>query len=343
VSPPDDARRVGLKDVAALAGVSPKTVSNVVNGYVHVSQDTRARVQHALDELNYRPNVSARNLRYGRTGLIALVVPELDLPYFAELARSVIKAAEPHGWTVLIDQTDGLPEREQLALDGIRGHLLDGLIFSPIATGAEELARRRDGTPLVLLGERVSDGPLDHVAIDNVAAATEATAHLVASGRRRIAAVGVQESAVARTAHLRLSGYREALDAAGVAEDPALLVPAAAYHRSDGAQAVHRLLEDGHRPDALFCFNDLLALGALRALRERGVRVPDDVAVVGWDDIEDGRYSTPSLSTIRPDKAQIADMAVQLLAARLGIGARNPPKETVAGHELVVRESSASP
>lgn len=341
MSPPADARRVGLKDVAALAGVSPKTVSNVVNGYVHVSEDTRARVRQALEQLNYRPNVSARNLRYGRTGLIALVVPELDLPYFAELARSVIKAAEPHGWTVLIDQTDGLPEREQVALDGLRGHLLDGLIFSPIATGAEELARRRDRTPLVLLGERVSDGPLDHVAIDNVAAACEATGHLVATGRRRVAAVGVQESAVARTAHLRLRGYQDALAAAGLTPDARLLVPVSAYHRADGAQAVHRLLDDGSRPDALFCFNDLLALGALRALRERGVRVPDDIAVMGWDDIEDGRYSTPSLSTVRPDKAQIAEVAVQLLAARLGTGVDDPPQETVARHEVVVRESSA--
>lgn len=110
---------------------------------MHVSSVTRARVKAALEQLNHRPNVSARNLRYGRTGFIALVLPELDLPYFAELARSVIKAAEPHGWTVLIDQTDGLPEREQLVLAGIRGHLLDGLIFSPIATGSAGPATRR--------------------------------------------------------------------------------------------------------------------------------------------------------------------------------------------------------
>lgn len=341
MSPPPDARRIGLKDVAALAGVSPKTVSNVVNGYVHVSEDTRARVQQALDQLNYRPNVSARNLRNGRTGLIALVVPELDLPYFAELARSVIRAAEPHGWTVLIDQTDGVAAREQVALDGIGGHLLDGVIFSPIATGADELAARRDTTPLVLLGERVSDGPLDHVAIDNVAAAAAATGHLLASGRNRVAAVGVQEAVVARTARLRLRGYREALAAAGLAEDRSLLVPVEAYHRADGAGAVHQLLDAGHRPDALFCFNDLLALGALRALLERGVRVPDDVAVVGWDDIEDGRYSTPSLSTVRPDKSQIAELAVSLLASRLGAAAGGPPREEIAAFDLMVRESSA--
>ncbi|UOY03151.1 LacI family DNA-binding transcriptional regulator [Blastococcus sp. PRF04-17] len=150
--------RVSLKHVAERAGVSVKTVSNVVNGYAHITDATRARVQQAIDELHYRPNPAARNLRRGHSNVIALALPELDLPYFAELARSVIKAAEEVGWTVLIDQTDGRVEREQLVLDGIRGQLIDGLIFSPITVGAAELGRRRDTTPLVLLGERVYDG-----------------------------------------------------------------------------------------------------------------------------------------------------------------------------------------
>src|SRR5262249_36766546 len=117
-----------LRDVAARAGVSVKTVSNVVNGYLHVSTATRARVHEALDELNYRPNLSARNLRNRRSGIVALALPELDLPYFAELTRCVIKAAEAKSWTVLIDQTDGLPDRESVVLQGIRDQLIDGLI-----------------------------------------------------------------------------------------------------------------------------------------------------------------------------------------------------------------------
>jgi DNA-binding LacI/PurR family transcriptional regulator len=320
--------------------VSVKTVSNVVHGYPHVSPGMRERVQQALDTLNYRPNLSARNLRQGRTGVIALALPELDLPYFAELARSVIRAAEARGWTVLIEQTDGLAERERLALDGLRAHRLDGLIFSPITSGAAELAERRDDTPLVLLGERVHDGPADHVAIDNVAAAREATEHLLALGRRRVAAVGQQPGPASRTAHLRLRGYEEARDAAGLARDDALVVRVEQYHRADGAAAVRRLLDSGARPDALFCFNDLLALGALRALHERGVKVPDDVAVVGWDDIEDGHYSCPSLTTVRPDKEGIASTAVAMLAERVGDGTDAAPREVVAEHSLVVRESS---
>lgn len=333
--------RVSLKHVAARAGVSVKTVSNVVNGYAHITDATRARVQQAIDELHYRPNLVARNLRRGRSNVIALALPELDLPYFAELARSVIKSAEDIGWTVLIDQTDGLVEREQLVLDGIRGHLIDGLIFSPIMLGADELERRRDTTPLVLLGERVYDGPADHVSIDNVAAAKVATAHLIGLGRRRIAAIGDQPQPAFRTAHLRMRGFSEALAEAGHPVVPELRCSVDSYHRADGAAAMHRLLDLPEPPDAVFCFNDLLALGALRALHDRGVRVPEDVAVVGWDDVQDGRYSMPTLTTISPDKQQIASLAVGFLAGRLEGERPDAPQEVTADFSLVVRESTA--
>ena len=333
--------RVGLRHVAERAGVSVKTVSNVVNDYEHVTASTRARVQQAIDELNYRPNLAARNLRQGRSDVIALALPEIDAPYFAELARSVIKCAEAEGWTVLIDQTDGEVDREQLVLDGIRGRLIDGLIFSPIALGAEELERRRDTVPLVLLGERVYDGPADHVSIDNVAAARMATGHLIELGRRRIAAIGDQPRPQSQTAHLRRRGYQEALAAAGLPESPELVVEVEAYRRADGAAATRHLMALPDPPDALFCFNDLLALGALRALHEAGLRVPEDVAVVGWDDVEDTRYCTPSLTTISPDKRQIATLAVEFLAARLGEGRTGPPREVTADFTLAVRESTA--
>jgi DNA-binding LacI/PurR family transcriptional regulator len=317
-----------------------KTVSNVVNGYVHVTAATRARVQQAIEELNYRPNLAARNLRQGRSDVIALALPEIDAPYFGELARSLIRYAEDKGWTVLIDQTDGEVDREQLVLDGIRGRLIDGLIFSPIGLGAEELERRRDTVPLVLLGERVYDGPADHVSIDNVAAARVATGHLVELGRRRIAAIGDQPRPQSQTAHLRRRGYEEALTAAGLAVSPDLIVEVDAYHRADGAAAARHLMALPEPPDALFCFNDLLALGALRALHEAGMRVPEDVAVVGWDDVEDSRYSTPTLTTISPDKQQIASLAVDFLAARLGSGRSEPPREVTADFTLAVREST---
>jgi DNA-binding LacI/PurR family transcriptional regulator len=335
--------RPSLKDVARLAGVSPKTVSNVIHGYAHVTEETRGRVQRALDELNYRPNLSARHLRAGRSGVIALALPELGIPYFAELADWVIRAAEAHGWTVLIDQTGGLAERERLVTAGIRDQLIDGLILSPLALGREDLQRRTDDTPMVLLGERIHDGPADHVAIDNVAAAKAATGHLVALGRRRIAAIGDQRDAGPGTAWLRLAGFTGALRDAGLALDRRLVMPAPSYHRQDGAAAMTRLLDLEQPPDAVFCFNDLLAFGAIRAILSRGLRIPGDVAVVGFDDIEEGRFSTPTLTTIGPDKQQIAHLAVSLLHERLNSGRKLPPRELQADFSLMVRESTAAP
>lgn len=331
---------VRLQDVADRAGVSVKTVSNVVNGYVHVSARTRSRVEAAIAELGYRPNLTARSLRGGRSGIIALAVPELGVPYFAELAQCVVKAARDRGFTVLIDQTEAIADNERLVLEGIREHLIDGLIFNPLALGSEEIASRRDGTPMVLLGERIENGLTDHVVIDNVAATCEAIAHLAGLGRRRIAAIGAQHTVSGETAHLRLAGYREGLARAGLPYDPALVAEAAAFHREDGARAMDRLLGGSSVPDAVFAFNDLLALGALRVCHEHGIRVPEDVAIIGFDDIDDGRYSVPSLSTVSPDKEQIARLAVEFLVSRLGAGASSPARQVLVPHHLVVRESS---
>jgi DNA-binding LacI/PurR family transcriptional regulator len=329
----------GLKDVAARAGVSIKTVSNVVNGYLHVAPETRARVQDAIDALGYKPNMAARQLRRGRSGVIALAVPELQSPYFAEMAGLIVQAAERRSWTVLIDQTDGQADRERALVAGLRRHAIDGLIFSPLALAGEELARGGDDTPMVLLGERVWHGPADHVAIDNTAAAADATRHLAELGRQRIAAIGAQDWPSAVTSHQRLAGYRLALADAGLPADPRLVAGVQSFHRADGAAAMARLLDASDPPDAVFCFNDLLALGAIRALLERGVRIPDEVAVAGFDDIEDGRFSTPTLTTIAPGTASIAQLAVDLLAERLG-EASEPPREVKVGHRLVIREST---
>jgi DNA-binding LacI/PurR family transcriptional regulator len=329
-----------LKDVAERAGVSVKTVSNVVNGYLHVRPDTRAKVEEAIAALDYRPNLSARNLRLGRTGIIALAVPELDIPYFAELARHVVNAAATHEWTVLIDQTNGSREQERLVASGIRDHLIDGLIFSPLALTGADLSPGSGRTPMVLLGERVHHGPADHVAIDNVTAARDMTSHLIGLGRRRIAAIGAQHTAEGVTARLRLTGYTAALTAAGLPLDDALIAPATAWHRAEGAAGMRALLAAGARPDAVFCFNDTLALGALRALHEAGLKVPDDVAVAGFDGIEDGRFSVPTLTTIAPDKERLAQVAVDLLAARLAAPDGAPPQERLVPYELRLGESA---
>jgi DNA-binding LacI/PurR family transcriptional regulator len=327
-----------MKDVARLAGVSIKTVSNVVNDYPFVSPETRSRVRAALDTLDYRPNTSARGLRTGRTDLIALAIPALDEPYFAELAGLITQAAERQGWTVLIDQTGGDRARERRATGGSHTHRIDGSITSPLALTGDDIAELARQRPVVLLGERLTHATADRVAVDSVRAACEATRHLIELGRQRVAFIGAQ--ARGRTGAVRLSGYRSALQEAGRRPDPALVARVGRFHRAEGAAAMARLLAAKAPPDAVFCANDLLAVGALRTLLSGGVRVPEDIAVAGFDDIEEARFTSPSLTSVCPDKLTIAEVSVELLCRRIREGAAGPPVSVTAGHRLLVREST---
>jgi DNA-binding LacI/PurR family transcriptional regulator len=332
-----------LRDVAERAQVSVRTVSNVVSGYEHVSAKMRARVQKAIEELDYRPNPVARTLRTGRTGLLALVVPEIDVPFFSELARDVITAAAGVGYRVMIDQTGHDHDREQELLRGAdRDMLFDGMLFAPLATEAE--LRELNGSqsmPLVLLGEHTFDGRFDHVAIDNVQAATDAVAHLIEIGRTRIAAIGQQPKEHYTTPLQRTDGYLRALAEAGLSPETSLVRSADHYSRADGYAAAASLLTELPRPDAIFCYSDLLAMGAVRAVFDAGLHVPDDVAIIGIDDIEEGRYARPSLSTVSLDTPFIAEQAIARIAARIddpGLAAQ----EIVAPHLLLPRESTGA-
>jgi LacI family transcriptional regulator, repressor for deo operon, udp, cdd, tsx, nupC, and nupG len=305
-----------------------------------VKPENRRRVEEALSATGYRPNLGARNLRRGRTGFLALMVPELGIPYFGELAALVLSAAQAREWNVLIEQTRGTRELERATLASLGPHLVDGAIVSPEALTADDLAALDPGVPVVLLGEHSVDLAVDRVAIDNVVAARTAVDHLVGLGRRRIACIGANPSR--GTATLRLRGYRSALAEAGLAVDEALVAPAAFYHRRDGAEAMRALLRLPDPPDAVFCFNDLLALGALRAAAEQGCRVPDELAVVGFDGSEEGAYSIPTLTSIAPDTTAIAERAVERIGDRIaGLdGAGSRAREIVTPFRLEVREST---
>lgn len=329
-----------LKDVAAAAGVSVKTVSNVVTGAVPVSERTRERVQHAIDELGYRPNATARHLRTGRSGVIALAFPELPSPYFAELALEVIAVARRHGCTVLMDDTGGDPVAELRIASGFGNPLIDGVILSPLGLDQAGLLARVQRIPLVLLGEADLGPVADRVHIDNVAAARNVTEHLIDEGYRRIAAIGWQDPSPRATALQRLAGYRQALLAADLPLDHALLPPVGAYFRPDGAAAMRHLLRLPERPDAVFCFNDLLALGAMRAAYDAGLSVPGDIAIAGFDDVQEAEYAIPSLTTVAPDKRRIAQLAVTCLLERIRGDCTGPGRLMTPGHHVVVRESS---
>jgi DNA-binding LacI/PurR family transcriptional regulator len=346
-------RSVGLRQVAERAGVSMRTVSNVVRGTGRASASTRARVLQAVDELGYRPNRAARGLRTGRSGVLSLAVPGLSVPYFAELADIVMREAALYGCTVLVECTEGHADTELSIALGQGDQLVDGVILSPLALDQEAVAEVEAQVPLVLLGERLHDLPCTHVMIDNESAAREATEHLIAAGRRRIAVIGRQEVPYAETSRIRLAGYRVALEAAGQAFDEALAPKVEWYGRADGDAAMTALLGAtdgaGHaRPDAVFCFADVLAEGAMHAVRRAGLRIPQDIAIVGFDDIDEARYAAPPLTTVAPDKQELARLAVAALMELIEAGpaesreSSGPAAPTVryAGHRLIVRESS---
>lgn len=333
---------VTMQDVARKAGVSAKTVSNVVNGYPYIRPETRQRVLAAIEELGYQMNASARSLRTGRTGIIGLALPELRVPYFAELAGAVIVAAEARGLTVIIEQHGGRRELELEVLSGARRHLTDGLIYSPLALGPGDEDLLDVPYPLVLLGERIFHPGIDHVTMRNTDAARAATEHLLAIGRRRILALGPNPTQEVGSAPLRLAGYRAALEAADLPVSPELEVPTIrTWDHAAGARTMARLIDEGIEFDAVFAFNDSLALGAMHELQVRGYRVPDDVAVIGFDAIDEGGYSNPTLTTIDPGRGQIPLEAVRLIDERLR-GVAGDPTRIAPSFRLVLGGSTGA-
>lgn len=326
--------RATVRDVAKLAGVSPKTVSNVVNGTVRVSPPTRAKVEQALAELDYVPNLSARGLRNGRTGVIGLALPTLETPYSAEITKHVVAAAGRRGFGVQVEETARDAAHEAELLSRARAQLIDGLILNPVLLETSAVQSGVALPPVVLIGE-VEQPIADHVWIDNVGACREMTELLISQGRRRIAVLGASESASYR---LRIKGYRQALRAAGIQRHKELEIECRWTPRG-GAEATAHYLDHHEAPDAIMCLTDSIALGALNALWSAGLSVPDDVAVTGYDDVADAEFMHPSLTTVHFDKELFAETAIQLLTERIDNPDRPITSQTIP-YSIVARAST---
>ncbi len=334
--------RVRLEDVAKVAGVSMKTVSNVVHDYPHVSASMRHRVQRVIDELGYKPNALGRRLATGKTGLLALAFASVSIPYFSELAQIVSTEARTRGYRLLLEQTDGTLEGERAIVSRSEAGLVDGVIFQPSVMTSQELAQHRGDVPLVLLGEGLAPLGLDHVKIDNVAAAKEATTHLASLGRTRIGFAGHEAPVPSETSRQRLAGYQQGLEGAGLSLDMSLLIASRSVSAHEAAVAVGGALDGGLQFDALVCRDDLAAIGALRALHERGLRVPEDVALTGWDDIAVASFTYPSLTSIAADTLAIARVALDMLEERIA-GFDGLGRHQLVPFSLITRESAPSP
>ncbi|MGQ4491408.1 LacI family transcriptional regulator [Streptomyces sp. 372A] len=323
-----------LEEVAALAGVGRGTVSRVINNAAGVRESTRRAVQRAIDELGYVPNLAARSLAGQRAGAVALVMTKTDWrlfgePFFSEIVRAVGDALDERGVQLLLTLVRTDTERQRL-LEYVRGGRVDGVLLMSVSAEDRLPDMLADaGVPTVLLGRRSGDERVTYVDADNVGGARDAVGHLVRGGRRTIAAIaGPPEMYVAQC---RLRGYREALREAGCAEPPSL-VAQGDFTEASGRRAMARLIERHPEVDAVFAASDSMAAGALAALRAAGRRVPEDVAVVGFDDFELAEQTDPPLTTVRQPMEEIGRAMVRLLLEEM-----SRPK--VAWHHVILRTS----
>jgi DNA-binding LacI/PurR family transcriptional regulator len=330
---------VMMSDVARLAGVSPMTVSNVVNNRTGVSEPVRRRVLEVIESSGYHLNHSARSLKSGRTGVIGLAVPEIDRPYFGMLAAHLIDHAARRGLHVAIEQTGAAVSGEVEAIGQSSRLQFDGLILSAVDFDPQRHSLLHKGFPIVMLGEREFGTAFDHIGMPNEAGTKAATEHLLHRGCRRIAIVTGDDLDGVNVVASRYRGYLAALAEHGLEPDPALLSTAPVMTLESGRTAVHRLVDAGVEFDGVVAVSDTVAQGALRGLADQDIPVPGRVRVVGFDDINESRYMVPSLTTVAPDHEWMAETAVRLVVDRMGDPSR-PATECIAPFDLVAREST---
>ncbi|MEV4018575.1 LacI family DNA-binding transcriptional regulator [Nonomuraea angiospora] len=314
--------RVTMREVAVRAGVSIKTVSRVVNGEPHIRPEKVRRVHAAIDELGWVPNRAARALRTGQVGVVGIAVTELRRPYLAGLVEALVTEADRWGMLAAVEPTHGDPARLAAVL-AARGKTFDGVVLiGPTAPVGDGL----DDRPVVVVQGGVAG--VDRVEEDVAEAAALVARHLAVMGRSRPALLGAHQDEL-----------RARLDGSGPVPVPCADLGEVADRRA-GARAAVQVLERHPDVDVLLCINDEVALGALAALVKHGVDVPGRVAVAGYGNLEDGRFSTPSLTTIDPGPARLARSALELLADRLAGTAPRQPRAVVSPVELIRREST---
>lgn len=331
-----------IRDVAQRAAVSVATVSHVINETHYVSPELRQRVLDAVEALNYRPNRLAQALSKKAIPLLALVVPDISNPYWSHVARAVQDLTDQHDYSVIVCSTDGLLKRETRFLRSLSGWI-SGLILHPYHVTHKHVNRYMGSTiPVVIVGDFLvaekQPSNWDYVGGDNQSGAQTAVEHLIGLGHRRIAFI--QGPSGTPTGARRLAGFRRALEQAALQLDEHLLIPGD-YTRDAGRAGMGLLLDMQHPPTAVFCANDLIALGALEMARQRGCRVPQELSIVGFDDIEEAGRVCPALTTIRQPPRGLGVAAAEALIERLE--GREKPRRILLEFSLVVRESTAPP
>lgn len=334
---PASGRPTTIVDIARAAGVSKSTVSLVLKGSPLVKPETRERVERVIDQFGYVYNRGAANLRTATSRFVGMVISDLTNPFFAELAVGIEDALYKLGFVPILANTNEDPDRQGHVLRSLREHGVAGLIMSPArGTDSWSLAQpHARAIPTVITMRRIPGSPLPYVGPDNRAGAEAAVTHLVGLGHKRIAFLG--GFATMTTQQERLSGWRDALTAAGLPSDPDLVFETMPT-RDGGRQGLEAALALPRPPTAFFCYNDIVAMGATRALATRGIRPGLDIAVVGFDDIAEAEHNAPPLTTVNADTRAMGARAAQSLLGLIQGG--DPAELSYTGEaRLVVRES----
>ena len=323
-----------IKDVAKAAGVSTATVSRVLAHKDFIRPATRERVMRAVAELHYLPNPAARSLRARRSARIGLVFSDIRNPFFAALSRAVEEAAYARGYSVLICNTDEDPAREASFIEMLHAEKAAGLIFSPTRQYCTHPSRIALELPVVVIDRAIRGPELDMVVLDNISAARELTEHLIANGYRRLAGLFGETSVTGRE---RSEGFRLALKAHNLKPHS---VHFAAPHIDSGHAAAAAILDTPNLPDAILTSNSLLTAGVFRALRERGLKIPGDIALTGFDVTEWGEFVDPAITVIAQPVEEIGGTAAEMLFERIA-DPLCPPRRVMLNGRLQVRGSSA--
>ena len=336
-----------ISDVAKRAGVSAMTVSRVVNGTGYTSVEARTRVEAAIEELGYVPNALARQLRSKRTKTIALVVSDISNPFFTTIARGVEDVAASHGFSVMYCNTDESETEEEQYLLMLIERQVDGVLLVPTrSSGTSFRLLHAHHMPVVVMDRRVAARNVDGVLCDSEAGAHALTRHLSELGHRRIAVLTGRRNI--STSEDRVAGCRRALEEAGLVMDEALVHHGGfnfgKLNQADGHRMAQLVLAaDGERPTALFCANNFIAFGAIRALREAGLRVPEDMSVVAFDDLPEEWVSEPFLTVAAQPAYEIGHRAAALLLDQISGDHDATGESIVLPFELIIRRSSGPP
>ncbi len=332
-----NSKKVTIQDVAAAAGVSRQTVSRAINNRGEIRPETRAEILRIAEEMNYRPSSIARGLATQRTGTLGLVVPDIANPFFAEVARGAEHEAYAAGYNVFLCNTDEEPQREIAVLRSLEEKRVDGVMLCSSRLDDEALYKSLSRhASVVLVNRRLNGYEFGCVVIDDEQGGKNITQHLLKSQRQ---AIGFLAGPLAsRSGQKRVAGYRAAMAEAGVAYDPGWIRPCPPSVEG-GHKVANRLLSDHPEITALFCYNDLVAIGALQASHDLALTIPDDLAIVGFDDIPLAALVTPALTTCHVSRYEMGVQAMNMLLERIN-GCTTECQQVILQPELIIRASA---